>query len=865
MSQKQGCNFCTRQGLALLPVRPGIKGLDDRAPDFPATFTPPPVTAQGETAYTIRLLREGFLYIWNEMAGSWINYYVTQEGFYYPLPESGNVPPTVVDGKTKPCITEPAELARASLITLPVMPSPYQNGVFWFAWSEVEWTDAVRKRHEDAAYQARYMQRFDLNGWLNGGKAENVISISALTETVAEYSQGADSCDLRLWSQVYWKKAKTLDGANLFQAADALSPGKGGMIMLPDPVAVAQELSALSNYRLATNFTQNPTFSRGLALSSSLSALKYALCTQYERDRLSVADGMEQQVRNGIAVKSGALFPSLAETQSDLLYHNDNASLKVQVDVFWAQYEKYIDRSKEKAFMDEYYRQLKAYDQRIISPMVTMYLDWLKSDLLLDYLDHNFDQDNIRSGALFTQTVQHCVQGMQDKSGAGNYFTDQLSQPSMDARNILLRATVLNQTAWTMQISSAVAGRGRYDDIPWDKLGDGFKDITDKMLRDVQSSLEGYLNAMGSSLTAMLNKAGKSLLPALVALTATYGKALTTVVCTGERKHFVSAIVRQLGEMTDLDGRVSASRLRHYVDIEVRRLEAAGMSLEGVHQGSYLVLIDAEEAARLRSSLSEAERAQAAARTLRSADEVSATLFPRWWRNPLALARGGSVGNLANDVRQALPFAGCTFSAGFQVFAVSKAAIDLMEGKGRNVEGITKFAANVISAGGALLDVAERAIYKFETVSLKPLVRLAIGESGLVTLARVLKSVTKFCAWFGWVAVGWDIIHAGMEFYNGNTSLGIGYTISAVSGGALTAAATLSFVTLGPAAIAIATLFVFGSAVYIAMKGRDDIQKWLAACWWRTIPAGEDDIPDIWLNGRIELEQLNDALGQGEA
>ena len=23
MSQKQGCNFCTRQGLALLPVRPG--------------------------------------------------------------------------------------------------------------------------------------------------------------------------------------------------------------------------------------------------------------------------------------------------------------------------------------------------------------------------------------------------------------------------------------------------------------------------------------------------------------------------------------------------------------------------------------------------------------------------------------------------------------------------------------------------------------------------------------------------------------------------------------------------------------------------------------------------------------------------
>lgn len=71
--------------------------------------------------------------------------------------------------------------------------------------------------------------------------------------------------------------------------------------------------------------------------------------------------------------------------------------------------------------------------------------------------------------------------------------------------------------------------------------------------------------------------------------------------------------------------------------------------------------------------------------------------------------------------------------------------------------------------------------------------------------------------------------------------------------------------TLGPAGIAIATLFVFGSAVYIAMQSRDDIQKWLAACWWRTIPAGEDDIPDIWLNSRIEMEQLNEVLGQGEA
>ena len=39
MTQKQGCNFCTRQGLALLPVRPGIKAFDYSVPDFPSSFT----------------------------------------------------------------------------------------------------------------------------------------------------------------------------------------------------------------------------------------------------------------------------------------------------------------------------------------------------------------------------------------------------------------------------------------------------------------------------------------------------------------------------------------------------------------------------------------------------------------------------------------------------------------------------------------------------------------------------------------------------------------------------------------------------------------------------------------------------------
>ncbi|HFK3156761.1 T6SS effector BTH_I2691 family protein [Citrobacter sedlakii] len=839
MSQKQGCNFCTRQGLALLPVRPGIKGLNDRAPDFPATFTPPPVMAQGETAYTTRLLREGFLYIRNEMAGSWINYYVTQEGFYYPLPESGNVPPTVVNGKTKPCITEPAELANASLITLPVMPPPYQNGVFWFAWSEVEWTDAVRKQHEDAGYQARYMQRFDLNGWLNGGKAENVVSISALTETVAEYSQGADSCDLRLWSPVYWKKAKALDGANLFQAADALSPGKGGMIMLRDPVAVAQELSALSNYRLETNFSNNPEYKRGLALSSALSGLQDAMCTQFARDLLAQDERLESRTRYGWETTGGIMIPAQPERADDL-HELNNSVMETQVGERWAAYEKYIDREQEKAFLKKYDDALLAYDSRIVVPMTEMYLDWMKSGELLDYLDHNFDPEDVASGGLFVQAVTDCIAGMTDKKGASDYFCEQMSLPSVTARNILLRATVMNNTSWMQQINSSVSG-GRYDDLPWDKLADGFKDITKGLNTGINLAMETYLSSVSSVLLAVARKSVEgALMPALVALASCSGHALKTVQLTGERKHFVSAVLEQLAELTDVDDRVSKDRLRHYIDIEMRRMKISGVEMNGKQESRFIVMIDIDEAKQLKS-LPAAGREKALAKTIHSAEEINESVFPKYWRSKLYQAKGISTNRLAGDAATAVPLAGGVLSVALQWNAV------ISGGLPKNFENGSKFTANIVSAVGASAEAVDTVWREFRTIRLRGVVRLRYGAGTERFITQTLKVFKWVGTAAGVMAVLWDSWHAVDEFLikdNGSFSQGVAYLASATGGGILWASA-MGWLALGPLGIIICLVLVFGSAIYLASKEKDKIQKWLAAMWWRAIPSDEKNIPAI--------------------
>jgi len=337
---------------------------------------------------------------------------------------------------------------------------------------------------------------------------------------------------------------------------------------------------------------------------------------------------------------------------------------------------------------------------------------------------------------------------------------------------------------------------------------------------------------------------------------------LKTVTSTGERKYFISAIVSQLGKMTDLESRISASQLRHYVDTEIRRMEIAGVSMLGTHQQKSLVLIDAEEA-RLLQALPRTERVKLAAKTLRSADEVSNALFPGHWRDKLSRMKGYAINNLANDGAQGLPFAGCLLAIALQAGSINKSVGELMQGQLKGAEKLTKLVADSIGAGGTLLEVVERTIFKFKTFRLKPLVRLRYGKVGIMKLADRIQLAGKVCAAFGFVTVMWDTYHGYEEYQKGNMGLFFAYTISSLAGFVIVLSAIFSSLALGPIGLAIAIGFILGSTIYIAMHDRDDIQKWLAATLWRQIPVEENETPAIWPNVKMEMYQLQ-ALFKGE-
>ncbi|NHB94660.1 hypothetical protein C5469_22035, partial [Photorhabdus cinerea] len=177
-----------------------------------------------------------------------------------------------------------------------------------------------------------------------------------------------------------------------------------------------------------------------------------------------------------------------------------------------------------------------------------------------------------------------------------------------------------------------------------------------------------------------------------------------------------------------------------------------------------------------------------------------------------------------------------------------------------NTEVCTRFAADLVSAMGAVAETCERLLNNFQVLRLQPLLGSVLGEKLLLKVMDRIGFVVKLGGWAGIVGVLWDGYHAVDEiFFKKNKSLGIAYLVSAISGGLLV------FCSLGPVGIVITLLFYFGANIYLEMKKKNEIQKWLMACLWRKIPAGEEDIPAIWPDSRMEMDAFNKLMTSAEA
>src|SRR5688500_18490764 len=145
MSTEPTCDLCNKQGLPLLLGRYAIAPIEAKAVPLSGSLSVKPSISLGQYAhYTTRLLRSGFVYVYDEARKYWTGYFATRKGHLVRY-DIGKPLPLALQ-TTEPC-SYAGHKEAAGFITIT---SPRQAGVVWIAFSDTQWTPAVLARHDSA-------------------------------------------------------------------------------------------------------------------------------------------------------------------------------------------------------------------------------------------------------------------------------------------------------------------------------------------------------------------------------------------------------------------------------------------------------------------------------------------------------------------------------------------------------------------------------------------------------------------------------------------------------------------------------------------------------------------------------------------
>ena len=92
MAEVKKCEFCDKSGLPILPVRYAIASVEAGAPK-----TTVPQVPLGDKAahYTRRLVRTGYVYLYDLARDTWECYFATTEGYFFKIEVKPGVIPVL--------------------------------------------------------------------------------------------------------------------------------------------------------------------------------------------------------------------------------------------------------------------------------------------------------------------------------------------------------------------------------------------------------------------------------------------------------------------------------------------------------------------------------------------------------------------------------------------------------------------------------------------------------------------------------------------------------------------------------------------------------------------------------------------------
>ncbi|WP_276569423.1 T6SS effector BTH_I2691 family protein [Pseudomonas paralactis] len=457
------CSVCDQLGVALMPLRYAVaQPATKRAPAIQAPFgdglesVPLPTDS---AHYTMRHLRGGYLYVFNEVRGEWKAYVVTEDAYLVEYDIHDKTPPD--PSGASPC----SRMAKSAASRCVMIPDAIRAGPVWFGFSDVAWTERVLERHRQSAYRDKHMRCIDLGAWAKSQTVQpHLTGLSEAREVVAEYHLPAEPKAPVNSVTVHGYKAFMHSPQDFHNCHDELDPflasahtsGCGvppAMVALADPVGIALELNALTLGQVE-RFEQKDDRDWKKATSTAIQGLRQML------EEAAVATALERHQGERYATFEGMpLHPEwdeAARERNELIFSSLPAAkeAKVRADA-WA---RYIDNYREAdriAFEEQLQVDLEQFMQTTVTPLVRALASWYWGKPFGQAMLCNHDAEDWDSGLCFTTLVTASLTGLTGHPLIIDQVVEDLRGRYSDPNNLTMRALVLNNDRIAARLDEA--------------------------------------------------------------------------------------------------------------------------------------------------------------------------------------------------------------------------------------------------------------------------------------------------------------------------------------------------------------------------------------------------------------------------
>lgn len=894
------CPFCEKQGLPILPLRPAVARTDMEDLASPALDMPAPLATglvdvglPGNAAkYTARLLRPGYLYVFNEARGEWKAYLVTDLGFLYEFDVEDVTPPDA-DGIEFSCFRTGEEYI-ARCITIPDATSA---GAVWLAFSDTAWTPAVLAEHRKQAYRSRHMTRIEVGQWVAGNTNQpHTASFDQLTQVVNEFAAMApdDPHGGQVIGEVRVVGRQTgrlKEKQGLLAAIPATTAGiafshshhefvshgdeaqglldwaaraaekLGAPAMLAtvgDPVGITAELAMLMACRLDEHLAA-PEHERPLAVSAAINNIRRFIREdaenrefwKSEREARNVLDPGYMAVGDGAGgARAGMalaelLRPDLKRMRAESYESWKNPSperVRRAREKAWAKYKAKHDHRRLAAWEDRWSAGVSELDRTTISPLADAHAQWMQSDALAERLHCSCDEADVQSGKGFADSLLFCIQNTQEYAPCNRLYTRWLQATQLDKRNLLLRALGYNQKEILEPLDTVLTG-GLHPDalkgLPWDRLISGYGNATGALEDGGKNAVVRLVAAVGGPFADVAGTAVDELIgPGLVFLGLIAEAPVVVVDAYMSKAEAIAELTARAIALNPKVEQLELEDLNRAIDLQMRKAGIYGADVNARGHYRYLIMLDEEVVADFPGLTPQGTaRRFAESAVLTEADRAELTKLR--WRKLLPGAAGVGV------------IAGC-----LQVAALTKLADDVDSSMAHEAnENRWRYRTAVVGFAGTLAETTGKWSQSAATTGSRYVVRLE------QTLGRLLRVAGKALGVGAGAAMAvWDLRRAKEEYREGNGWVALGFVVT----GGMSVFASVAFTgwaaSLLGAGLAtgigiVLVIMVIVAAMLIEVFKDDKLQDWLERCYF-----GSFDPGDRYKDTSMEMKELQVAL-----